>query len=67
MLKVNTLFPSPKDEEGRTKGGVILVKLKPKQDVKKPELRISSTYLKYSLLFYPPIILYFHFLKIYNT
>ncbi len=51
MLKVNTLFPSPQDEEGRVKGGVIILKLQAKDGIDKlptnPTLLVNVKYLFY--------------------
>jgi hypothetical protein len=57
IIQVNTLFPSPTDDEGRTKvsklrnsdiefpkGGVILIKLRRKLDVS-PTISIATTYI----------------------
>jgi Ca-activated chloride channel family protein len=50
LMHVNTLFPSPLDNEGRTKGGVILLKLKPKPNVslKDAKLSLNVRYVEYS-------------------
>jgi len=38
LLKIGTLFPSPKDASGRTKGGVVLLRLALKDGVNVPDL-----------------------------
>ena len=44
LMKVNTLFPSKTSETGEVKGGVVLVKLKEKNEMKNGELKLEVSY-----------------------
>ena len=44
LMKVNTLFPSKTSETGEVKGGVVLVKLKEKKEMKNGELKLEVSY-----------------------
>ena len=44
LMKVNTLFPSKTSETGEVKGGVVLVKVKEKNEMKNGELKLEVSY-----------------------
>ena len=44
LMKVNTLFPSKTSDTGEVKGGVVLVKLKEKNEMKNGELKLEVSY-----------------------
>ena len=42
LIRINTLFPSRTDDNSRTRGGVVLIKLKPKQVIQEKKLHTNA-------------------------
>jgi len=43
LMKISTLFPSAKEKEDQTKGGVVLIKLRPSDSSREVKLKLSFT------------------------